>query len=78
MENGNGPLEYIVLIATIMILSAILGGVLAGLKNRNYSAWIAWTFLVPPTLIVLLLLPQHKGPRPRNATLAEEDVRDGD
>ena len=63
----------IVFFTTLMILSGILGGVLAGLKNRDYSYWIAWTFLLPPSLIVLALLPTIKGSRPRRITLDEED-----
>ena len=78
MESTSGPLMFIVLIATTMILCAILGGILAGLKNRDYSYWIAWTFLMPPSLIILLLLPTLKGPRPRRVTLDEEDARDRD
>jgi len=78
MEATNGPLMFIVLIATAMILCAILGGVIAGLKNRDYSYWIAWSFLVPPSLIVLLLLPTLKGERPRRVSLDEEDARDHD
>ena len=78
MEQGSGTLLFIVFIATLMILSGILGGVLAGLKNRDYSYWIAWTFLLPPSLIVLALLPTIKGHRPRRITLDEEDAREGD
>jgi len=78
MEASNGPLMFIVFIATAMILCAILGGILAGLKNRDYSFWIAWSFLVPPAVIVLLFLPTLKGRRPRRITLDEEDARDRD
>ena len=78
MEEGSGTLLFIVFIATLMILSGILGGVLAGFKNRDYSYWIAWTFLVPPSLIVLALLPTVKGHRPRRISLDEEDAREGD
>lgn len=76
--EGNGPLMFIVFLSTVMILCGILGGVVAGLKNRDYSFWIAWSFVLPPALIVLLLLPVRKGPRPRRETLAEEDARTGD
>lgn len=69
---------FIVFVATLMILSGILGGVLAGFKNRDYSFWIAWTFLLPPSLIVLALLPTVKGHRPRRISLDEEDAREGD
>lgn len=67
---------FIVFVTTLMILSGILGGIIAGLKNRDYSFWIAWTFLLPPSLIVLALLPTIKGPRPRRVTLDEEDARE--
>ena len=69
---------FIVFVTTVMILSGIAGGILAGLKNRDYSFWIAWTFLLPPSLIVLALLPTIKGSRPRRMTLDEEDAREGD
>lgn len=78
MEQGSGPILFIVFLTTIMLLCGILGGILAGLKNRDYSYWIAWCFIIPPAVIVLALLPVRKGARPRRATLAEEDERDGD
>ena len=78
MEQDSGTLMFIVFVATLMILSGILGGILAGFKNRDYSYWIAMTFLMPPALIVLAFLPTRKGPRPRRPTLAEEDAREGD
>lgn len=69
---------FIVFVTTVMILSGIAGGILAGLKNRDYSFWIAWTFLLPPSLIILALLPTIRGNRPRRITLDEEDAREGD
>lgn len=66
-------IALITIIGGTMIISAIVGGVLAGIKNRDLSTWLAWTFLIPPTLIILLLLPRIKGPRPRRPTLDEED-----
>ena len=74
MED-SGVLVFIVFVSTIMVLSALLGGILAGLKNRDYSFWIAWTFLVPPSLLVLVFLPKLKGPRPRRPRLDEEEAR---
>ena len=68
-------LQVIVGVGAGMVLSAIAGGVLAGYRNRDVSHWIAWTFLFPPSLILLLILPAHKGPRPRRPTLDEEDRR---
>jgi hypothetical protein len=66
-------IQVIVGVGAGMILSGIAGGVTAGLKNRDVSYWIAWTFLFPPSLLFLLILPTHKGVRPRRPTLDEED-----
>ncbi len=55
------------------IAAAIAGGLLAGIKNRDWSHWTAWCFLVPPLVLVLLVLPKRQGPRPRRPSLDEED-----
>jgi uncharacterized membrane protein YfcA len=57
------------------IASAFLGGVLAGVKNRDHSFWIAWCFVLPPMLLFILLLPKHEGARPRKPTLDEQERR---
>ena len=75
MTDGNSAVVFITVIGLIMIVSAVAGGVLAGLKNRDYSFWIAWTFLFPPSLLALLVLPKLKGPRPHRPSLAEEERR---
>ncbi|MAI48393.1 MAG: hypothetical protein CBC34_020635 [Hyphomicrobiaceae bacterium TMED74] len=67
-------IALITIVGGIMIISGILGAVLAGIKNRDVSVWLAWTFLIPPTLLILLLLPRIKGTRPRRPTLDEEDT----
>ena len=67
------PVKYIVGIGVLMIVSGIAGAWLAGLKNRDCCFWAAWSFVLPPALIVLLLLPKNAGPRPRRPTLDEED-----
>ncbi len=55
------------------ICAAVLAGILAGAKNRDYSFWIAWSFLVPPMAIALLFLPKLQGPRPTRPKLDDED-----
>lgn len=56
-----------------MIAALLLGGFLAQWKNRDWSFWAAWCFLLPPAVIILALLPKLKGPRPRRRTLDEDD-----
>lgn len=65
---------FIALYGLTMIVCAALGGLLARVKNRDVSAWIAWGFICPPALIVLVLLPKYQGRRPRRMTLDEEDA----
>lgn len=69
-------MEGILLWAAIAVVAGILGGILAGYKNRGYSTWIAWCFLIPPLVIVLLLLPVNKGERPSAPKLDDLDGND--
>ncbi len=56
------------------IVCAVLAGFFAIQKNRDYSSWAAWTFVLPPLLLVLLFLPSRKAPPPRRPSLDEEDA----
>jgi hypothetical protein len=67
----------IVVWGLIAIGSAGLAGVLAGVKNREYSFWMSWCFLLPPLVFFLLLLPKLPGQRPRRPTLDEQERRSG-
>jgi len=66
-------LKYSALWGIVALSSAVLAGILAGVKNRDYSFWIAWSFLVPPMVLYLALLPRLAGPRPRRPALDPED-----
>ncbi len=59
----------IVIWGGVALASGIAGAVLAGVKNRDLSAWTAWSFILPPMVLVLLLLPKRQGPRPRQPRL---------
>ncbi len=60
----------------VAIASAIIAGLVASAKGRDHSFWAAWSFLVPPMLLLLLVIPSNKGPRPRRPSLDElEDGR---
>ena len=62
------------LYAVVMLVSGLLGALLSTAKNRDISAWTAWCFLLPPMLLLLALMPTHRGRRPRRLTLDEEDA----
>jgi hypothetical protein len=69
--------EGIVIWGLVAIASGVLAGILAGVKNRDYSFWIAWCFLLPPLLVFLVMLPRFDGPRPRKPTLDEQERHGG-
>lgn len=66
-------MTYLAIWGTVAIVAGALGFFLAGMKNRDSSAWAAWCFLLPPLLIALLLAPKNPGPRPRQAKLDDLD-----
>lgn len=66
-------MAYVVYWGLVALASAAIGGILAGIKNRDYSFWMAWCFLVPPLLVFLVWLPRRAGQRPRRRSLDEED-----
>ena len=66
-------MAYIVYWGLSALAAAAIAGILAGVKNRDYSFWMAWCFLVPPLVIMLALLPRLSGTRPRRPSLDEED-----
>jgi hypothetical protein len=59
----------------ISIVCAFIAGIVAGLKRRDHSFWAAWSFLFPPMLLVLVLMPGNKGPRPRKPSIDELEER---
>jgi hypothetical protein len=69
-------MELIVIWGAVAVSASVLAVILAGYKNRDYSYWVAWSFLVPPAVVWLLFMPKNKGPRPRQPRLDDLDRRD--
>jgi hypothetical protein len=67
--------KFIAIWGVVSIASAFLAGILAGIKRRDHSFWAAWSFLFPPMLILLLLMPTNKGPRPHRRSVDEIEDR---
>jgi len=65
---------FITFYGLFMVVCAIIAAVVAKRKNRDVSAWVAWTFIIPPALCILLCLGRKQGPRPRRRTMDEEDA----
>jgi len=64
---------WIAIWGLVAIAAAVLGGVVAGVKNRDYSFWIAWCLILPPLLVLLAILPRRSGERPRRPSLDEQE-----
>jgi hypothetical protein len=76
---GPVPKEPVMSIVSLIAIwgvtattAAVVAGILAGIKNRDYSFWISSTFIAPPLLIVLVLLPRLKE-RPKRPSIDEEE-----
>ena len=72
--SAMSAVKIIVVWGIFAIAAAALAGILAGVKNRDYSFWMAWSFVFPPLVLVLALMPKFKGQRPRRTSLDEEDA----
>lgn len=69
-------MQWIVIWGLIAVTASVLAAILAGIKNRDLSYWMAWSFLVPPLVLWLLFTPKNKGPRPRQPRLDDLDRRE--
>ena len=67
--------KVIAIWGVVAIACAIIAGIVAGVKRRDHSFWAAWSFLVPPMLLILLLMPSNKGPRARRPGIDEIEDR---
>lgn len=68
-------MKWIAIWGIVSIVSCLLAGLLAAMKNRDHSGWMGWTFVFPPLVLVLLFLPRNPGPRPVRPTVDEEEQR---
>jgi uncharacterized membrane protein HdeD (DUF308 family) len=69
--------KFVAFYGIAMIVSGILAAILAGVKKRDHSFWAAWSFLFPPMLLILLVIPTNRGPRQRRLSLEEAEHHEG-
>jgi len=68
-------MKWIAIWGVVSLASSLLAGLLAGVKNRDWSSWMAWSFILPPLMLIVLVMPRNKGPRPRRPSVDEEEKR---
>lgn len=66
-------MRWIAIWGTTALTCAVLAGLVAGFKRRDHSFWAAWSFVFPPMLLLIVLMPVNKGPRPRQPRLDDQD-----
>ena len=66
-------IKYIVIWGFTAIAASLIAGAVAALKNRDVSYWMGWTFVLPPMLVALLLIPALKQPAPPRHSDADDD-----
>ena len=71
--GGIDMMGWIAIWGFIAIVAAVLAGIVAGIKNRDYSFWIAWCLILPPLLVFLAMLPRRSGERPRRPSLDDQE-----
>ncbi len=65
--------KYIVIWGLTAIAASLLAGIVAGIKNRDVSYWMGWSFVLPPMVIALFLIPALKQPRPAPRSDDDDD-----
>jgi hypothetical protein len=70
-------MTYIAVWGVVAILSAVIGGALAAMKNRDYSSWAAWCFILPPLVLAILVMPKNTGPTPVRRRLGDDGDPEG-
>lgn len=64
----------IVVWSGLALAGSMLAGLLALVKRRDLSAWMAWGFLLPPAVLLFAMLPRNAGARPRQPSLDQLDT----
>lgn len=65
--------KYIVIWGFVSIAASLIAGAIAAIKNRDVSYWMGWSFVLPPMVLALLLIPSLKQPAPRRPSDADDD-----
>lgn len=66
-------MKIITLWGLTAIACSLLAGAVAAIKNRNVSYWMGWSFILPPLVIALFVIPPLKAPRPKQPSDDDDD-----
>ena len=67
--------QYVMIIGLVVLLSAVIGALVAKFKRRGADVWAFACFIFPPLLLVLILLPKNTEPR-QQQRLSKKELED--
>jgi hypothetical protein len=68
--------QWIAIYGSIVFVTVAIAAVVAGFKRRDVSYWMTMSFLFPPFVLLLFLMPRNTGPRTRRETMTEAEARE--
>ena len=67
---------FIAIYGTLMLVAMVAAGIVAYIKRRDVSYWMTISFLFPPAIVLLFLMPKNTGVRPRRDSLEAQEERE--
>jgi len=62
---------------TSALIAALIAGIVAPIKRRHPGYWVVFCFLIPPSVLLLLILPRGRSQYdPHRDPFSDRDDRD--
>lgn len=68
--------KFIAIYGGLALICAILGGIVAAVKRRDVSYWMTVCLLLPPSIVMLAMMPKNKGIKPRRPSWDDQEARE--
>lgn len=67
--------EYVAIIGVVCLVSAVFGALIAKIKRRSADTWAFASFIFPPLILILILMPKNTEQR-QQARLSKKELED--